>query len=94
MAVQSQRGPLALARRRIDALDRRIARLLARRLRLVEGLAPLKERVRDVPREAAVLDNVRAAAGRKRVSREFCAEVYCAVLRVSRRHVARRCRRI
>ncbi len=54
---------LAAARAKIDALDRRIAALLARRFALAVPLAALKRRVKDPARERAVLANAAAAAG-------------------------------
>ncbi|MDD5657868.1 MAG: chorismate mutase [Elusimicrobia bacterium] len=84
-----RRAPSRLERlrRRVDALDRRIAALLGRRLRLVDAIAPMKARPRDAGRERAVLKNVLSAAGG---GRDFLAEIYRAVLRASRRRQAGR----
>ena len=57
---------LEVLRDRLDALDRRAVRVLARRQRLVEAIAGLKgdpARVRDPARVEAVLANVLQAAG-------------------------------
>jgi chorismate mutase len=51
-------GRLEKARRKIDALDRAIARLLGRRFALAAGLGPLKRTARDPRREARVLSNI------------------------------------
>lgn len=51
-------GSLEKARKKIDALDRSMARLLDRRFALAAGLARLKKKVRDPRREARVLSNV------------------------------------
>lgn len=56
---------LAAARRRIDALDRRIAALAARRFAAAAPLRRLKGRAADPARERAVLANARRAAGRR-----------------------------
>lgn len=54
-------NPLEKRRKKIDALDARLAGLMAERFSLVLSLAGLKKRVRDPRREAAVLKH---AAGR------------------------------
>ncbi|MBI4677651.1 MAG: chorismate mutase [Elusimicrobia bacterium] len=51
-------------RRRIDALDGRIVKLLVRRLRLSRELGPLKSRLRDPRRQRAVLRGVASGARR------------------------------
>ncbi|OGR78329.1 MAG: hypothetical protein A2X32_02215 [Elusimicrobia bacterium GWC2_64_44] len=55
---------LETARGRIDALDRRIAALLARRFALAVPLRALKRRAADPARERQVLANAAAAAGK------------------------------
>ena len=55
---------LAAARRRIDALDRRIAALLSRRFALAAPLRALKGRASDPAREREVLSNAGRRAGR------------------------------
>ncbi|MDD2805819.1 MAG: chorismate mutase [Elusimicrobiales bacterium] len=55
---------LEAARTKIDALDRRIAALLARRFALAVPLRALKKRAADPARERRVLANAAAAAGR------------------------------
>ncbi|MDA8132355.1 MAG: chorismate mutase [Elusimicrobia bacterium] len=59
------RDPLVSARRKIDALDRRIAGLLARRWDLAVPLRALKAKAADRARERRVLANAGAAAGRR-----------------------------
>ena len=61
---------LAAARKKIDALDARIAALLARRFALASGLGAFKEKVTDRARERAVL-----AAAAKAAGREYAADV-------------------
>ncbi|MDQ7772751.1 MAG: chorismate mutase [Elusimicrobiales bacterium] len=51
-------GRLEKARKRIDALDRAVARLLDRRFALAAALGPLKKKARDPRREARVLANI------------------------------------
>ena len=48
-------NPLEEKRKKIDALDARLAVLLAKRFSVVRSLAELKKKVRDPLREAAVL---------------------------------------
>jgi chorismate mutase len=55
---------LEAARTKIDALDRRIAALLARRFALAAPLRALKGRAADPARERQVLANASAAAGK------------------------------
>jgi chorismate mutase len=55
---------LAAARRKIDALDRRIAALVSRRFALAAPLRALKGRAADPAREREVLAKARRAAGR------------------------------
>jgi len=56
---------LRAARSRIDALDRRLAALLARRFALAAPLAGLKKKISDPAREKRVLANARRHAGKK-----------------------------
>ena len=53
---------LEAARSKIDALDRRVAALLARRFALAAALKGLKKRITDRAREKRVLANAAAAA--------------------------------
>ena len=76
---------LAQIRHRIDVVDRRVARLLARRLKLVKSLKPLKTRVRDRARERAVIANVLREAGSSPADKTFIRSVYRALLAASRR---------
>lgn len=55
---------LASARRKIDAVDSRLAALLARRLALAAPLRALKGRASDPARERRVLANAARSAGR------------------------------
>ncbi|MHB0995949.1 MAG: chorismate mutase [Elusimicrobiales bacterium] len=55
---------LAAARRKIDALDLRIAALLARRFAAAAPLRRLKGKAADPARERRVLANARRAAGK------------------------------
>lgn len=54
---------LAASRARLDALDRKIAALLARRFKLAGPLRALKGRASDPARERRVLANAARAAG-------------------------------
>lgn len=54
---------LAAARAAVDAVDRRIAALLARRFRLTGPLRLLKNKPTDPARERAVLANAAAVVG-------------------------------
>ncbi len=56
---------LAAARRKIDALDRRLAALLARRFATAAPLKSLKKKTTDSARERIVLANARRWAGKK-----------------------------
>jgi len=56
---------LRAARKKIDALDRRLAALLGRRFALAAPLAGLKKKVSDPARERRVLANARGNAGGK-----------------------------
>lgn len=75
-------------RKRIDALDRRIAGLLARRFRLVRKVGRMKREagrpVSDPAREKAILDRIaRRLEGGEASS--YVEEIYRAVFRASRR---------
>ncbi len=83
-------GQLVILRRRVDALDRRIVRLLAARQRLVAAIKPFKTRLRDTRREAIILRSVVRQAGREGLDRTFVGEVYRALLRSSRSFLRRR----
>ncbi len=80
---------LGRLRRAIDVVDRSLVRLLARRLRLVDKLKPLKSCLRDVARERAVIANVLKEAAQSRADRMFIRVIYEALLRASRRHQRR-----
>ncbi len=75
-------GRLEKARKRIDALDRAIARLLDRRFALAAGLAPLKKRIRDPRREARVLSNVSRLS--RPAFRKAARAVYAEIIKRSR----------
>lgn len=81
MASGSERR-LAALRRRIDALDSGLVRLLRKRLGLARSAAGLKPRVRDAAREAAVL---RRVSGRAGSDRGPVLKVYRAVIQACRR---------
>ncbi len=76
-------GKLEAARARIDALDRRIAVLLARRFDITAPLGALKAAVRDSGRERRVLAAAARAAGRRRAP--AVKAVFLEILRQSRR---------
>ncbi|HOI42855.1 MAG TPA: chorismate mutase [Elusimicrobiales bacterium] len=73
---------LEKARKKIDALDRAVARLLDRRFALASGLAPLKKKIRDPRREARVLFNVSRQA--RPVFRKAARAVYAEIIKQSR----------
>ncbi|MDT8286329.1 MAG: chorismate mutase [Elusimicrobiales bacterium] len=70
-------GRLDKARKKIDALDRAMARLLDRRFALAAELAPLKKKIRDPRREARVLANVSRLVrpSFRKAARAACAEI-------------------
>ncbi|MBI5883249.1 MAG: chorismate mutase [Elusimicrobia bacterium] len=69
-------------RRKVDALDRRIADLLVARLRLLEALVPLKLRPRDRRREQEVLSRVSSRArGLHGSDARFLRAVYREIIR-------------
>ncbi len=76
-------NPLEKKRKKIDALDARLAGLMAERFSVVLSLAGLKKKVRDPRREAAVL---RHAAGqvKDKKFRTAVTAVYKELIRQSR----------
>ncbi len=74
---------LAAARAKIDALDRRIAALLSRRLALAAPLRALKKKASDPARERRVLANA-AAAGGKRYA-PFTRAVFAEIIRQTKK---------
>jgi chorismate mutase len=82
------RRDLDTYRKRIDGVDRRIARLLKKRFYLVRAVGEIKREeglaVVQPEREAEVLGRV-AGGARKREVREFLTSVYRAVFRASYR---------
>jgi chorismate mutase len=83
---------LAALRRRVDAVDRRIVRLLAARQRLVAALAPCKTRLRDPRREARVLAEAAREARRVGLDGAFARSVFRGLLGASRSFLRRRAR--
>lgn len=82
MAAEAARAPSCReVRRRIDALDRRIAALLVARLRLLDGFKAFKPRVRDRGREGVVLRRV--SGHRRPRDAAFLLAVYREVIRGS-----------
>ncbi len=79
---------LAAARAAIDAVDRRIAVLLARRFRLTGPLRLLKKKPTDHARERAVLFHAAAAAGGR--YGPAARAVFREIIRQSKRLQARR----
>ncbi len=75
--------PLEEKRRTIDALDARLAGLMAERFSVVLSLAGLKKKVRDPRREAAVLKHAAAAVKEKKL-RPAVTAVYRELIRQSR----------
>jgi len=75
--------PLAEKRKQIDALDARLAGLMAERFSVVRSLAELKNKVRDPRREAAVL---KRAAGlvKDKTLRPAVTAVYRELIKQSR----------
>jgi len=82
---------LRALRRAIDAVDRAVVRLLARRFALAARLAPLKRRVRAPGREREVLAKVARCARRCGLDPAAARSVYRRVMAQSRR-CQRRCR--
>lgn len=70
-------------RQRIDALDVRLVRALAERLRIARSLAGLKDSVRDRERERAILLRVRRLVASKELEPAAVA-VYREIMRQSR----------
>ena len=75
---------LSAARAKIDTLDRRIARLLARRFALAAPLKGLKNTAADKARERQVLANAAAAAG-KRIYSSGARAVFSEIIKQSKR---------
>jgi chorismate mutase len=89
--AKSLRGDrLAVLRRRVDVLDRRIVRLLGARQRLVAAMKPYKKRVRDPGREASILRAIRRQADCVDADRAFVSAVFQALLAASRSFLRRR----
>jgi chorismate mutase len=78
------KDPLKEKRKRIDELDRRIARLLTGRFRAAASLRGLKKTVRDQARESVVLKRAVSAAKTPRF-RAALLSVYREVIKQSRR---------
>ncbi len=76
-------NPMEQKRRKIDALDARLAGLLAERFSVALSLAGLKKKVRDPGREAAVLKHAAASVKDKKL-RPAVAAVYREIIRRSR----------
>ena len=74
--------PLGEKRKKIDALDGRLAGLLAERFAVARSLAGLKKKVRDLRREAAVLRRAAASVKDKKL-RPAVAAVYRELIRQS-----------
>lgn len=74
---------LRAARAKIDALDKRIAALLARRFALAAPLARLKKKASDPARERRVLANARRNSGGKRYA-PAAAAVFKEIIRQSK----------
>lgn len=81
---------LAALRLRIDALDRRLVRLLTARQRLVAAAAPCKKRLRDPRREAQVLAGAAREARRAGLDGIFVRSVFSGLLGASRSFLRRR----
>jgi len=75
---------LASARKKIDALDRRLAALLARRFAIAASLKGLKKKTADKAREKIVLANARRSAG-KRIYAAAAAAVFTEIIRQSKK---------
>ena len=76
-------GRLAVLRRRVDALDRRIVGLLAARQRLVSAMKPFKSRLRDPRRELQIMRSVGRLGRRAGADPALVREVYRALLGAS-----------
>lgn len=85
---------LAALRRRVDALDRRLVRLLAARQRLVSAMAPCKKRLRDPRREARILAGAAREARRAGLDGLFVRSVFSGLLGASRSFLSRRARSV
>ncbi|MCX5797461.1 MAG: chorismate mutase [Elusimicrobia bacterium] len=90
MKKPAPKDRLAALRRRVDAVDRRIVRLLAARQRLVAAMTPFKTRLRDPRREAQVLADAAREARRAGLDGTFARSVYRDLLGASRSFLKRR----
>jgi chorismate mutase len=77
-------------RRRIDRVDEKVVRLLARRAALVDELTPLKARPADPRREREVLRRIRLHASSAGADPCPIAAVYRMILKKSRKRQRRR----
>ena len=78
------RNPLEGKRKKIDAIDARLAGLLAERLSVAASLAGLKKKVRDPKREAVVLKHA-AGLVKDRKLRPAVLAVYRELIKQGRR---------
>jgi len=92
--VASDSSRLAALRNRVDALDKRIVRLLGLRQRLVAAMPPFKRRLHEPRREADILRLAEQEARRSGLDRAFVRDVYRALLGASRSFLKRRDRLI
>jgi chorismate mutase len=83
MTVAAKKAILERRRGKIDALDARLARILAERFRVVLSLVGLKKSVRDAARERVVLARVRRLVGGKELE-PAAAAVYREIMKQSR----------
>ena len=83
-ASGQHKDELSKRRKVIDALDLRIAPLLAARFRAAASLRGLKPRIKDTGREAHVLARAKAAARGRRL-RAALGAAYTEIMRQSRR---------
>ena len=87
-----KRDRLRVVRTEIDAVDRELVALMARRKQLVERAARIKRHARnvvDADRNEAVLDNVRAAALRYGLPPGFAERVWRLMTELWIRHQVR-----
>ena len=89
MEKNLQRDRLAILRCRVDAIDRRIVRLLGLRQRMVAAMKPLKSRLRDPAREAEILRFASRQGRRTGADPAFVRKVYEALLAASRSFLRR-----
>ena len=85
-------APLALLRAMVDAADRDLLQVIARRMALVSEIGSLKRqlglRIRDVQREREVLDDRVQAAGELGLPASEIESIFRVLLRTSRDHQA------